>query len=365
MMLAGAIVVSMIAVNALYVAAEFATVSTRKSRIRQMAEEGHAMARRLLPVLEHPEELDRYIAACQVGITFSSLVLGAYAQVAFTPPLTDVLTTGFGLDPLSALSGASLSVLVALTVAQMVVGELVPKSLALQYPTQTALLAFMPMRWSLAVLNPFIWLLNGSGNVVLRLFGDQGGHRHIHSPEEIELLIADSRDGGLLEPDETRRLQRALRFSLRTAAQLMVPREAVTGIEVNTPVGQALDIAFESTYTRMPVFERDIGHIVGILNTRDLLVRHLGHRPVRHLRELLQPALSVPHTTTGDQLVSLLRERHSHQAIVRDDDGDVVGLVTLDNVLAELLGPTADEHGAATHAATTSRPSPSGQGRSS
>lgn len=343
MIVAAAIVVSMIAVNALYVAAEFATVSTRKSRIRQMAEEGHAMARRLLPVLEHPKALDRYIAACQVGITFSSLVLGAYAQVCFTPPLTTMLTEDFGLEPLSALSVASLGVLVALTVTQMVVGELVPKSVALQHPTRTALLTYLPMQWSMAVLGPFIWLLNGSGNVVLRLFGDAGGHRHIHSPEEIELLIADSRDGGLLEPDETRRLQRALRFSLRTAAQLMVPREDVTGIEVDTPVERALDIAFESPYTRLPVFEGDIGRVVGILNTRDLLVRHLGHRPVRHLRELLQPVLAVPHSTTGDQLVALLRERHSHQAMVHDDDGEVIGLVTLDNVLAELLGPTADE----------------------
>lgn len=343
MITAAVIVVGMIAVNALYVAAEFAAVSTRKSRVRQMAEDGHRMARRLLPVLEHPAALDRYIAACQVGITLSSLVLGAYAQIAFTPSLAGVLGHAFGLEPLSALSVASLSVLVILTIGQMVVGELMPKSVALQYPTQTALLTYLPMRWSLAILGPFIWLLNGSGNLVLRLFGDQGGHRHIHSPDEIELLIADSRDGGLLEPDETRRLQRALRFSLRTAGELMVPRDAIKGIHVGTPVDEALDIAFESPYARMPVFEGDIRRIVGILNTRDLLVRHLGHRPVAHLRDLLQPALSVPHTTTGDQLVGLLRERHSHQAIVLDDAGDVAGLVTLDNVLTELLGPTSDD----------------------
>lgn len=337
------IVIALVAVNALYVAAEFAAVSVRKSRIRQMAEDGHPMARRLLPVLEHPVDLDWYIAACQVGITLSSLMLGAYGQIAFTPTLSSTLATWFGLEPLTALSAASLSVLVVLTVFQMVIGELVPKSIALQFPTQTALATYLPMRWSLVVLGPFIWLLNGSGNVVLRLFGDDhASHRHIHSPEEIELLIAESRDGGLLEPDETRRLQRALRFSLRTAGQLMVPRTEVKGVDVSTPVDDVLEIAFDSPFARMPVYEGNLDRIVGILNTRDLLVRKLEQRPVGSLRDMLQPALTVSQSLTGDQLVGLLRERHSHQAVVQDDQGVVVGIVTLDNVLAELLGPTSD-----------------------
>lgn len=338
------IVIVLVAVNALYVAAEFAAVSVRKSRIRQMAEDGHALARKLLPVLEHPVDLDWYIAACQVGITLSSLVLGAYGQVAFTPALSSAFGAWFDLEPLSAISAASLSVLVGLTVGQMVVGELVPKSIALQFPTQTALATYLPMRWSLTVLGPFIWLLNGSGNIVLRLFGDEhASHRHIHSPEEIELLIAESRDGGLLEPDETRRLQRALRFSMRTAGQLMVPRDAVKGIDIGTPVDDVLDIAFESPYARMPVYDGSLDRIVGILNTRDLLVRQLEQRPVANLRTLLQPALTVRQSLTGDQLVSLLRERRSHQAIVQDDHGILVGIVTLDNVLTALLGPTPDE----------------------
>ena len=350
------IVIVLVAVNALYVAAEFAAVSVRKSRIRQMAEDGHTIARRLLPVLEHPVDLDWYIAACQVGITLSSLVLGAYGQVAFTPALSTAFGTWFDLEPLSALSAASLAVLVTLTVGQMVIGELVPKSIALQFPTQTALATYLPMRWSLVVLGPFIWLLNGSGNVVLRLFGDeQSSHRHIHSPEEIELLIAESRDGGLLEPDETRRLQRALRFSMRTAGQLMVPRAAVKGIEVATPVDKVLELAFDSPSARMPVYEGTLDRIVGILNTRDLLVRQLEQRPVAHLRDLLQPALAVSHSVTGDQLVGLLRERHSHQAVVQDDDGRVAGIVTLDNVLAELLGPTPEEPRHAVRVAASSR----------
>ena len=337
------IVAALVAVNALYVAAEFAAVSVRKSRIRHMAENGHKLARRLLPVLEHPVDLDWYIAACQVGITLSSLMLGAYGQIAFTPTLSSTFAAWFELEPLTALSAASLSVLVVLTVFQMVIGELVPKSIALQFPTQTAIATYLPMRWSLVALGPFIWLLNGSGNVVLRLFGDDhASHRHIHSPEEIDLLIAEIRDGGLLEPDETRRLQRALHFSRRTAGQLMVPRAEVKGVDVSTPVDDVLEIAFDSPFARMPVYNGSLDRIVGILNTRDLLVRKLEQRPVGSLRDMLQPALTVSQSLTGDQLVGLLRERHSHQAVVQDEQGLVVGIVTLDNVLAELLGPTSD-----------------------
>jgi len=207
------VVTSMVAMTALYVAAEFAAVSVRRSRIRQMAEDGDATAVRLLPILEDASALDRYIAACQVGITLGSLILGAYGQIAFGPPLAGLIQQGAGLDPIAASSAAAVVILLVLTVGTMVAGELAPKSLALEYPTQIALYTYWPMRWSLWLLGPFIWFLNGSGTLVLRLLGSaHGAHRHVHSPEEIELLIAESHDGGLLEPDELRRLQRALRF---------------------------------------------------------------------------------------------------------------------------------------------------------
>jgi CBS domain containing-hemolysin-like protein len=334
------VVVGLVACNAFYVAAEFAAVSVRKSRIRQLAADGHAIARRLSPILESPAELDRYIAACQVGITLSSLVLGAYGQVAFTPGLSRMLGDWLDLEYAASLSTAALVVLVTLTIGQMVIGELVPKSVALQFPTQTALGTHLPMRWSLLALGPFIWLLNGSGNLVLRLFGDEhGAHRHVHSPDEIELLIAESRDGGLLEPEEHRRLQRALRFSRKTAAQLMVSREHVAAISVNTPLDQVLDVALDSRLRRLPVYSGSIDTILGILSVKDLLVRQLEQRPVGDLRELLQPAVRVSADTTGDQLTALLRARHSHQALVEGARGELLGIVTLDNILSELLGP--------------------------
>src|SRR4029450_7589200 len=189
----------LIAVNALYVAAEFAAVSVRRSRIRNLAEEGSSLASRLLPMLENSHKLDRYIAASQIGITLSSLVLGAYGQATLAVQLRPWFQSWGGFQETVAQSTSAGVVLVFLTVIQMVLGDLVPKALALQYPTQTALYTFVPMSWSLKLFSWFIGLLNGTGLRLLKLMGmDQAGHRHIHSPEEIDLLIVESRKGGLL-----------------------------------------------------------------------------------------------------------------------------------------------------------------------
>lgn len=338
------IVVLLLGLNALYVAAEFAALGTRKSRLQQLAEDGNATAAWLLTVLQDAERLDRYIAACQVGITLSSLVLGAYGQAAIAGGLAPLLAEHGWVGEVAAESTAAVVVLVVLTAVQMVLGELVPKSIALQHPTRTALLTVAPMRWSLRLLSWFIAVLNGSSNVILRLFGVRiGGHRHIHSPDEIELLIAESRDGGLLEPDEHRRLQRALRLGMRPVSQLMVPRPRMTALDVATPPDEVVRLAAESPYTRLPVYKGDKDTIVGILHIEDL-ARHLArHDALPPLEQLLRPAAIVPETATGERLMRLLRERRCHQAIAVDEFGGVSGLVTLDDVLAEVLGEVADE----------------------
>src|SRR6187549_3193784 len=184
------VVIALIVVNALYVAAEFAAVSVRRSRIQQLAADGNPLAAWLLPVLESPTSLDRYIAACQIGITLSSLVLGAYAQRTIAVWLTPFFAAIPWLQSIAAESTSAVVVLLVLTVAQVVFAELIPKSLALQYPTQTAMYTVVAMVPSAWIYRPFITWLNGSGALLLRMVGaPQQAHRHIHSPAEIELLI--------------------------------------------------------------------------------------------------------------------------------------------------------------------------------
>jgi CBS domain containing-hemolysin-like protein len=345
MVLAASLVIAaLLVVNALYVAAEFAAVSVRRSRLHQLKEDGNVFAAWLLPIVESPAALDRYIAACQIGITISSLVLGAYAQATLAVWLAPYFIALGGLQQVVAESTSTIVVLLILTVAQVVFAELVPKSLALQYPTQTSLYTLLPMLASQWIYRPFIRWLNGSGLLILRLLGaPHQAHRHIHSPDEIELLIAESRDGGLLEPDEHRRLQRALRLNLRQARQLMVPRKRISAISIDTPLNEVVSIVAQSPYSRLPIYRGTIDNIVGILRTKDLVRWFVEGKPGASLAQLIRTIPSVHESVAADRVLKDLRERRSHQALVVDEFGGTAGLLTLADVLTELLGNVGDE----------------------
>ena len=350
-MVLGAIllIAALILINAVYVGAEFAAVSVRRSRIQQLAADGNPFASWLLPLIDSPAALDRYIAACQIGITLSSLVLGAYAQRTIAVWLTPLFEQFGGLQGVAAQSTSAAVVLLVLTAAQVIFAELVPKSLALQYPTQAALYTLIPMMASLWIYRPFIKWLNGTALVLLRMLGSpQQAHHHIHSPQEIELLIAESRDGGLLEPDEHRRLSRALRLNLRQAKQLMVPRRKILALDITTPLHEVIGIVIKSPFSRLPVYRESIDNIVGILHTKDL-VRWLvsGGGADVTLESLLRPIASVHESVAADRVLRQLRERRSHQALVVDEFGGTSGLLTLEDVLSELLGDVGDEYKAA------------------
>jgi magnesium and cobalt exporter, CNNM family len=343
MLQAAAILVLLILLTALYVSAEFAAVGARRSRLRRLAEDGNALAARILPVIEDPRELDRYIAASQVGITLSSLILGAYGQATLAPRLAPLIEGALGIDVDAAESAAAVIVLLTLTALAMILGELVPKSIALQDPTRTAIWTVLPMQWSLRAYAWSIALLNGSGILILKLLRvPSTGHRHVHSPEEIELLIAESRDGGLLEPQEQVRLHRALRLGLRTARQLMVPRARLVGVEASTPFEDVLRLVATSPYTRIPVYRRSWNNVIGIINTKDVVLDYVSGKE-SSIRSLLRPIVRVRETMAADRLLSFLRERRSHQGLVEDDHGQVAGLITLEDVVAELLGGVSDE----------------------
>ena len=339
------VIVVLVLINTLYVAAEFSAVSVRRSRLEELARSGNRAARLLTTVIRDPAALDRYVAACQIGITVSSLVLGAYGQATVARPLAPRLSSAFGLDGGTAESVSVIGVLIALTVLQVIVGELVPKSIALQHPTRTALVTALPMRASLWLLRWFIAVLNGSGVKILRWMGmaPEGSHRHIHSPEELELLIAESRDGGLLEPQEHQRLHQALRLALRSAGQLMVPRPAVAGLDLQWPSARILDAVIASPYTRLPVYDGSIDRALGVVHVRDVATTFARVRNLDSLRRKIRPVPAVSESMPADQLLRTLRDARSHHALVVDEYGAVAGLITLQDVVAELLGEVRDE----------------------
>src|SRR5688572_28942714 len=209
-------------------------VAVRRGRIKQMADEGNWLASRLLPIVDSPAELDRAIAACQIGITVSSLVLGAYGQATLAPLLAPPLEA-LGWSAGTAHSVAAAIVLLVLTAASMIIGELLPKSLALEFPAKAAMATVVPLGWSLKIFSPFLYLFNGSGLLLLKLLRVRSTkHRHVHSPGEIDLLLAEHPPDGELDDEDRRRLRRALKLSGRRARDLMVTRDAIVGIEVST-----------------------------------------------------------------------------------------------------------------------------------
>lgn len=338
------VIAVLITFNGLFVAAEFAAVSVRRSRIRQLAEEGGKLARRLLPTIEDPGKLDRYIAACQVGITISSLVLGAYGQATLGSELAPVFASLGDMQTVAAQTTSAAVVLVGLTTIQMVLGELTPKSLALQHPTRVALFTVLPLRWTERLLSWFIVILNGSGWAILRLLGvEPSGHRHIHSPDEISYLIAESREGGKLAPEEQLRLNQALGLTQRIARELMVPRTRMVALDRSLPFDEAVERVTDAPYTRFPVYDDSIDDVVGMVHAKDLAFARFGRQQDPSLDSMTQQILAVHEQLSADRVLSLMRDQRGVMAVVVDDFGGTSGVITAEDILTELLGEVGDE----------------------
>ena len=362
------VIAFLILVSALYVAAELGMVAVRRLQVKQKADDGHWLASRLLRVIEQPAELDRAIAACQIGITVSSLVLGAYGQATLAPLLADLLH-GVGVASTAAAhSAAAVIVLVALTVVHMIFGELLPKSFALEFPAQTAIATIVPIGWSLRIFSPLLYLFNGSGLLLLKLIGVKPTrHHHVHSAAEIDLLIAEAPvSDDSLDPEDRRRLRRALKLGARRARDLMVPRARIMAIDVESPPEHIVRFIGEAPYTRIPVYRGTLDQVVGFLHTKDVVLRQMGpagssplmgdqiregtvqggssgQAPVSSIRDLVRPIVSVPAQATADQVLVLLRERRVQLGLVVGERGELVGLISLEDVLAEVFGALSDE----------------------
>ena len=333
----------MVSANALYVAAEFAAVSARKTRLTQMAGSGNRLAAMLLPYVEDHKALDNYIAACQIGITLSSLVLGAYGQSTVATLLAPILAKLGNLAEPVAFSISATTVLILLTILQVVMGELFPKSVAIQYPEQLALATVLPMKWSLLIFRPFIWLLNGSGNVILKLIGKGQGtdHTHFHSPEEIELLVNESHEGGLLDDEAQQMLRNALRLRELTARQVMVPRTRMVAAPIASDVVQLMNLACKEGLSRIPLYRSTIDDIVGFVHIKDLFRLHLqGHQdPTQILRDVTY----IPETLPIAEVWNTLNSKRQYIAIVFGEFGGTEGLISFEDLIEEIFGELQDE----------------------
>jgi putative hemolysin len=335
----------LIGFNALYVAAEFATISARRSRLVQMAEEeNNRAAQLLLPFVADLKHLDTYVATCQIGITISSLVLGFYGQATLSAALAPYLMGLGNLSDIAAQSIATTSVLILLTSLQVVLGELVPKNIGIQYPEKLALATVHPMRWSLTILRPLIWFFNGSGRLILRLIGvsDSVEHTHIHAPEEILMLVEESGAGGLLDKEQRRLLENTLRLRELAVRQVMIPRTRMLAASVDLSVDELLLILAESPYSRMPLYQDSVDNIVGLVHLKDLLCLYQQEGD-RSVRAVMREIRFIFESTRADEVFVTLQNQQYNMAIVLDEYGGTAGMVTLEDLVEEIFGELQDE----------------------
>lgn len=338
------IIILLIALNALYVAAEFSTASSRRSRLAQLADEGSTLARQVLPIVEKPVQLDTYIAACQIGITISSLALGFYGQSALSPPLASILES-LGID--SGVASASISatlILIVLTVVQVLLGELVPKNIGIRYPEQLAMATVTPMRWFITIFRPLIWIFNGSGRLILRLIGVEpiAEHAHVHAPEEIRLLVQESGAGGLLNKEERQLLENTLEFRGQTVRQVMIPRTRIFAAPVTTPPDELFTTLARSPHSRMLLYQENLDHVEGTIHLLDLFSvsnDFSGHTT----QELMHPVCFIPETLAVDRAFSRLQKARQHVAVALDEYGGTAGLVAMEDLIEEIVGDIQDE----------------------
>jgi CBS domain containing-hemolysin-like protein len=341
MILSLLLAVTLISVNAFYVAAEFATVAARRAHIRKLAHDGNTSAQKLLAIIEQPRELDQYIATCQIGITFSSLVNGAYTEANLAPLLSANLVQYLHLDPSHAISISVILILTGLTLTQIMFGELLPKAVALTYSDRIALAMYWPLTISARIFKPFIWLLNGSGTALLGIFGvPASSHKHIHSLEEIELLLADSKDGGLLEPEEHERLHHAIELSQETARQIMTPRTKLTAMSIHGGLEECYTLALESPFTRILIYGDTIDDVLGVVNVKDVVSAKINNKASEGIEPLIRPIPIVPENLSMDRLMKELKLNRSHSAVVMDEHGGTLGIVTVGDILGELMEET-------------------------
>jgi CBS domain containing-hemolysin-like protein len=323
----------LILLNAFFVAAEYGLVTARRTRIVELQHQGNRRARDVLRITADPP---RFIAAMQLGVTLTSLGIGALGEQALA----------HAFDPVMSTVLAVLLAYLLLTFLHVVIGELVPKGIALGHSEGTALFVSAPVRAFFIAMRPLIWFLQRSTEVVLGWLGLQppGADDDVLSEAELRMVVSQSTRGGEIEEQEQEMLYKVFDFADKEASDVMVPRPEVVALSVDLPPEQCLEAVMDSPYTRYPVYRETLDNVVGILHVRDLFsaLRERGMHEVK-VEELVRPAHIVPETKDLAALLTEFRRANQHMAIVVDEYGEMEGIVTLEDLLEEIVGEIEDE----------------------
>ena len=336
-------VVVLVLANAFFVAAEFALVGARRTRLEELERAGDRKARLARRAIQ---SLDRYLSATQLGITLASLGLGWVGE----PALAGVIQNGFDWLPpaLAKIATHTVAVSIAfviITVLHIILGELMPKALALLFPETISSWVAAPLMGFAWVMAGPIALLNGAANRALKLCGitPRGEHERLHSPEEIRMLVEQSEEGGSLLKQDARLLEGVFEFSEKTAQEVMTPRTEMIALPAELTVEQAADEVARARRSRYPVFTESLDEIVGVVHAKDILSA-IRAKPGETLRGIMRPPLFVPGTREVEDVLSDMKRLKVHLAVVLDEYGGTAGLVTMEDLLEEIVGPIYDEY---------------------
>ncbi|MCC9166705.1 hemolysin family protein [Pontibacter harenae] len=332
----------LVLLNGFFVAAEFAIVKVRASQIELRALTGSSMAKMAQHMLTH---LDAYLSATQLGITLASLGLGWIGESVVAQIVVNTMEL-FGFE-----GGEELAHRIALpvsfaviTVLHIVFGELAPKSIAIQRSEATTLAVALPLRVIYIIFMPFIWVLNGLANLVLKGMGIRPMHgAEVHTAEELRLLFEQSAESGAIIESQQELIENVFQFNERMVKQILVPRTRMVAIDVNISEEELMEVVYNEGYSRLPVYNNTIDNIVGMLYVKDLLTIIRKGEPIV-IEKLMRPAYFVPETKKINRLLQQFQRRHMHIAVVTDEFGGVSGIVTIEDIIEELVGEIQDEY---------------------
>jgi CBS domain containing-hemolysin-like protein len=332
----------LIAVNGFFVAAEFALVKIRASQLDVKIQRGSTRAKLAKTLIE---KLDAYLSATQLGITLASLALGAVGEEVISKIVTDFFNRSGWMTDAITIHSISLPISLALlTFFHVTLGEQIPKMIGIKYSLQAALIIALPMRIFYFIFSPFIWLLNKTSNLVLRIIGvKKVGEEDFHSEEELRLILTESEEGGAIKPSENELIQNVFDFDDRIVKQVMVPQNRVLALDVELSRNDVTKTVIEEGFSRLPVYLGDIDNIIGIVHSKDLL-KALIENKFKSLKEIMRPVHFIPESMKINELLRDFQKHHYQMAVVTNEFGSTAGLVTMEDIIEELVGEIQDEH---------------------
>ncbi len=332
----------LVALNGFFVAAEFAIVKVRASQLEIRAKAGERIATLAKHIVTH---LDGYLAATQLGITLASLALGWIGEPVVSKIIISLMDA-FGLEPNPEMAHkiALPLAFTLITILHIVFGELMPKSLAIQRSIGTTLFVAYPLHLFSLLFKPLIWVLNSIANVFLKLVGVKPVHgSEIHSSEELMYLVQQGQESGKIDAAEYKIIKNAFEFSEQTAKQIMVPRTQIFAIDVNEFTSKDLDKVIDENYSRIPCYEDNLDNIIGVVYLKDMLLASLRNKNFE-IRSILRPMLITPSTKLIGSLLNEFQVKHQQMALVVDEYGGTEGVITMEDILEELVGEIQDEY---------------------